>query len=285
LAVLVRPTRARLAPEPAPTTVTLVGSPSGSRSSVAFGRRAGRYALLLLLTLVLVFDLQAWAGVAQGGIVFPAAGMDLDLYLAATRTWLSGGSFYLPHQLTGPYPVEGLGVGHQPVLYPPTAILLFATFTFLPAVLYWTVPLLVVALHLGRQRPDPVSWLLIAVLALWPGSLYAILAGNPAMWVAALVALAIATPALSPWILLKPSLAPFALLHVTRRRWWVGASLLAAISLPFAPLWIDYAIAVANARSASGVLYSLPQVPLVAIPLVPLIPGAVARACEAIRRG
>jgi hypothetical protein len=38
-------------------------------------------------------------------------------YIDAASRWLHGGSFYLPYQLSGPYPV----VEHE-IMYPPTAL-------------------------------------------------------------------------------------------------------------------------------------------------------------------
>ena len=53
---------------------------------------------------------------------------DFDLYMAATRSWLSGLGFYHPYQLSGPYEITP-----GDILYPPVALLLFVPFTVLPA--------------------------------------------------------------------------------------------------------------------------------------------------------
>ena len=90
--------------------------------------------------------------------------------------------------------------------------------------------------------------------------------GNPSMWIAAFAAAG--TVAGWPYVLvlLKPSLAPLALPGIRRRSWWIAGLALAAISLPFGSMWLDYVTAIRNADE--GVLYSLRDVPIVLIPIV-----------------
>lgn len=253
-----------------------VGSRFAPRSAVE--ARAGTYVLLLLAVAVAAIDIRAWLGVAEGVVIFPSLGMDLDLYLEATRRWLAGGHFFPPEQLAGPFVVEGLPAGRQPILYPPPVLIVLVPFVVLPAILYWVIPLALTALIVWHKRPSRVGWASIALLIAWPGTLYAVIAGNPAVWIMCFLALSTRHPAFGPWILLKPSLAPFALITVGRRGWWRGVTILLATSVVFAPMWLDYVAVLANARSAHGVFYSLAQLPLMLIPLIALVPHAVARA-------
>jgi hypothetical protein len=142
-------------------------------------------------------DVIAWALAIRQGVYFPGPGMDLATYTDAARSFLGGTGFYHAYQLVAPYGLEG-----QPILYPPSTIPLFAAFTVLPSVLWW-IPLGVLAYRLPRDRR---LWAVLACLA-WPQTITLVWAGNPVMWCAALLALGF-----SPLVLLKPTLAPFALI-------------------------------------------------------------------------
>jgi 4-amino-4-deoxy-L-arabinose transferase-like glycosyltransferase len=82
---------------------------------------------------------------------------------------------------------------------------------------------------------------------------------------------AVALAALYRWpaalVLVKPSLAPFALLGARDRRWWAALAVLAALAVPFAAMWADWARAVADARGA-GLLYAAQEVPMIAIGVI-----------------
>src|ERR1035437_8980692 len=78
-------------------------------------------------------------------------GVDYRIYMDATTRWFSDGSYFLPRQLAGPYP---LLMGD--VFYPPVALWLFVPFTLLPAMLWWAVPIAITAAAL--ERPRPPSW-------------------------------------------------------------------------------------------------------------------------------
>src|SRR4051812_20034834 len=86
----------------------------------------------------------AWAG------DYDMVGQDLTIYLDATRRLLEGGSFYLAHQLEGPYVVS-----HGDVLYPPTIIPLLTAFLVLPIALWWAIPIGCTAAMLAWHRPSP----------------------------------------------------------------------------------------------------------------------------------
>lgn len=190
-------------------------------------------------------------------------GVDFVLYRDAASGWLAGQSFYLPHQVAGPYAVTP---GDR--LYPPPALLLFAPFTVLPAVLWWAIPGIVVAAVLWRLRPRPAAWLFLGFVAWWPPTTVKIWTGNPVIWVAAALWVATLWRPAAVAVLLKPTLAPFAFLGVNRRDWWMALAVAALICALFAPMWPDYLTATLNARDTSGLLYSIQEVPMMAGPLV-----------------
>lgn len=192
-----------------------------------------------------------------------ALGVDFHQYQDHARRWLVGGGFYLPAQLDGPYSVWAL----LPPLYPPTFLLLIVPFLWLPEIVWWAIPLVVLAYVLARLRPAWWSWPLLAVCALWPRSLEIIWYGNPAMWAAAAVAAGALWPWAAPFALLKPTLAPFAFVNVKRRSWWAGLGVFALLSLPFGSMWLDYVAVVRNATD-TGLTYSLRDIPLVLLPVI-----------------
>ena len=188
--------------------------------------------------------------------------VDYDLYMDATRRWLAGGPFYEPYQLAGPYVVSA-----GDILYPPFVLVLFVPFTFLPPILWWAIPIAIVAAVLVRLHPAPLAWPVIALCCWWPDTNVKLLTGNPVIWVAAAVALGTLYAWPSVFALLKPSLFPFALLGIWRRSWWFGAAGLALVSLLFLPMWPDFLTAIANSSNPAGVAYSLGEVPTLLIPV------------------
>lgn len=210
--------------------------------------------------LVGTVDVGVWYLGSRSGAVLPAFGMDLDTYRTAAATWLQTGEWFAPYQVAGPYTMEA-----QPILYPPSAIPMFAAFTVLPAFLWWAVPLGIIAMSLPRSGPRLA--LVLALLA-WPQTVSLIWAGNPVMWMAAFLALSRRWPWFAPFVLLKPTLAPFALYGIHRRGWWVGLAVLAVLSLVFLPMWRDYVVVLQNAHDQQGWLYIFANVPLMLVPLV-----------------
>jgi hypothetical protein len=199
--------------------------------------------------------------VAAGPRIGTILGVDYQLYVDATARWLSGGAFYPAYELAGPF----LNTEHD-VLYPPTAILLFAPFTVLPAALWWAIPIGVVAAVSAYWRPDPVIWPFLAICLAWPATPLTIVVGNPVLWFTAALALATIHRWPAAFILVKPSLLPFAFFGAWRRSWWLACGALAVLSLPFVAMWGDWLRVVSN--SPHGLFHSVQQIPLLLIPLL-----------------
>jgi len=190
-------------------------------------------------------------------------GADLHLYLGATSRFLDGGSFYLPHELAGPFVVQ---VGD--ILYPPVTMLLFAPFLVLPEFLWWAIPLGVTGWCVWSLRPSVLGWAGIVACLVLPYTVPLILAGNPGMWTTAAVALGLRYGWPAALVLVKPTLLPFALIGANRRSWWIAVAGLGLLSLPFLPATIDYLAVLRNAQSPDGLLYSFGNVPMMLIPVV-----------------
>jgi len=96
-----------------------------------------------------------------------------------------------------------------------------------------------------------------------------IASGNPGLWIAMFAALGTVRRPAFTLVLLKPSLAPFALLGARSRGWWVLLAAFVAVSLVLLPMWIDYVHVLLNGRGPLAVAwYSIRDVPLVSVPLV-----------------
>ncbi len=191
-------------------------------------------------------------------------GEDYRFFMAIAERWRTGASVYLPHQLAGPY----TELSGRDMIYPPIALLLFVPLSFLPAPLWWIIPLGTIAAVIIWFRPEAWTWPVFA-LALWyPRDESMIIWGNTGMWMAALVGLGLVWGWPAAFVLLKPSLAPFLLAGIRKpRALVVGLVLLAALSLTMVPLWADFITAVRNAGSSwPSVLYSLPDIPLLLMP-------------------
>lgn len=199
------------------------------------------------------------------------AGVDLRLYVEAASRWLHGGDFYPAWQLSGPYPIPKYEyrLSALPILYPPPALLLFAPFAVLPwaAPLWWAIPLAVTLGVVVALRPAPWTWPLLAILTLDPDTFWLVWAGNPIIWCVAALALALRWPASSVLILIKPTLAPFALVGIRRRAWWLGMGGGAVAALAFAPMWSSYLAALGNI-SETWPTYFTSNLPAMLIPLV-----------------
>jgi hypothetical protein len=204
--------------------------------------------------------------VSVAGDVLDQWGNDYLFFVGVAQRWVVTGDFYGVEQLAGPY-VAASGVS---VLYPPIALYLFVPFTVLPEFLWWAIPLVIVAWHIVTARPTWWAWPVIALLLFAPRSQSIIIWGNTGMWVMAFVAIGLRFAWASPLVLLKPTLAPFALIGIRRRSWWVGLAVLLAASLLLLPHWFDYITAMRNNVGAwpPGFLYSLPDCLLVAVPIV-----------------
>lgn len=201
-----------------------------------------------------------------------SAGWDFALYRDAAARWLHGAGFYSPEQLAGPY------LNLTGVMYPPPTLLLFLPFTELPTVLWWAVPIGIVAWRVWTLRPSPWTWAGIAACLAWPLTVEMIYNGKPALWIVAALALATRWPWVSVFVLAKASLFPFALVGVRNRSWWLALGTCAVVSALFLPMWPDWIAAVLNARGEfSGPLYSLRDVPALCIPLIAWLGSSRAR--------
>lgn len=218
--------------------------------------------MLVIAVLSAGLFVATWAQFLMGGGV-ANIGVDYVLYRDATASWLGGGPFYLSHQLSGPYVIT-----HGDVLYPPPMLVLLVPFTVLPAVLWWLVPIAVTGFVVVGYRPRPWAWLAISLCLLFPITGVKILHGNPGLWFGAAIAAGTRLAWPSVLVFLKPTLLPFALIGITRRSWWRGLAGLAVLSLAFLPMWPDYVSALLNGRAEMGLLYSLNEVPMVAIPVI-----------------
>jgi len=193
-------------------------------------------------------------------------GVDATLYRDVTQRWLGGGPFFEPRQLAGPYEIEA-----GDVLYPPVSLVLFVPFAVLPfalaAILWWAIPIGATAWAIAWLRPRPEVWPLLALCVVWPTTLLKTWTGNPVIWSMAAMALGVVYAWPSVLVLVKPSLAPFALFGIWRRSWWVAALVLAVVSVPFGAMWGDWVASVLNSRGG-GFLYSSLEAPMLLLPLV-----------------
>ena len=236
------------------------------RTDSAGGRRRLRQVTFALMALViLVVPVQM---IAQ---LWPGPTIDYTLYMHATSHWLAGSSFYEAFQLAGPYVVTGPpdfpAMAVQPILYPPVALWLFVPFTVLPAALWWLIPLAIVVWCLARLRPKPIVWPFLALCVAWPWTVVMIAVGNPIMWAVAAMSLGVVYVGPAVFVLLKPSLFPFALWGMRHRRWWLHLAAFGVLCVPFGAMWLDWLHAVRNAEN-TGLLYSILQVPMLAIPIL-----------------
>lgn len=226
----------------------------------------------------------AWEGYWQHIGLF--AGADYRIVTAAAERWLSGEGFYYSYQLAGPYDIKAMdALEISPIMYPPTMLVLLVPFTVLPAVLWWAVPLGVIGWALYRLRPAPVVWPVLVLLLMFPTTLNAIATGNPILWFTAALSLGTLYSWPAVLLLLKPTIAPFALIGIWRREWWIGAAALAAVSLLFLPMWFDYLTVLGNTRYGLGFLYSLNQWPMLFIPVLAWLGNARQSRLEGIGVG
>ena len=194
--------------------------------------------------------------------------VDFVLYRDAATRWLSGGPFYLPHQLAGPYEVTA-----GDILYPPYDLPLFVAFTILPAWLWWLLPIGGTTAVIMWHRPRVEAWPLLALCLWFPATSVKILSGNPVLWAVFAVALGTVWRWPGAFALVKPSLFPFALLGSWRRSWWVALIAICVVSLAFAPMWPDFVRVLRNARQDGGLLYSIQEAPMMAMPIVAWVGG------------
>lgn len=192
-------------------------------------------------------------------------GLDYGLYMRTTEAWIAGGPFYPAWQLAGPYSIDRY-LTHGEILYPPNALPLFALFTGLPAILWWAVPIGITIAAVRRLRPAWWAHPILAFLLLWPRTQEMTIVGNPAMWCVAAVAAGAVWGWPGAFVLLKPSLFPFAGVGAWTRGWWLALGAMLLVTVPFASLWADWATVVGNTRN--GLLYSVTDAPTMLIGVV-----------------
>jgi len=188
--------------------------------------------------------------------------VDYDLYMDATRRWMAGGEFYQPYQLVGPYPITP-----GDILYPPVVLWLFVPFTVLPAALWWFVPLGLTVWVIWRLRPGFVVWPLLALCVVWPPTTVKVVTGNPVIWAMTAMALGVVYLGAAVFVLIKPSLAPFAFFGAWSRRWWIVLAVFAVMCIPFGSMWSAWLTTVVNSQGG-GLAYSVQEIPMLALPLI-----------------
>lgn len=231
-----------------------------TRAAAPIGTAA--FVALVLLMSALVVEFVIYVQVAIADPYFDP-GMDFVFYRDVGIRWLADGSYYLPGQLQGPYEVTLMA----DVLYPPSALLLFVPFAFLPAILWWAVPLGIIGYALYRWQPPMRALVAIVLLLMWPGSLSVIVYGNTNLWIAAGVAGGLLWGWPAALVLLKPSLAPLALVGVRHRSWWVSLAGLTVLGLATFPMWLEYLQTMRDAQGL-GLSYVLWGLPILAVPVV-----------------
>jgi hypothetical protein len=216
----------------------------------------------------IAFAWRLWVvlSVGDGSVV----GVDRGIYREAALRWAGGGFWYYPEQVAGPYTIIQ---GH--VLYPPTALPWLVQAAHLPDVLWWGVPICVIAGIVWHHRPAIWAWPLMGLCVSTFWSVEIIASGNPGLWIAMFVALGTVWRPAFALVVLKPSLAPFALLGVRSRAWWLLLAAVVLVSLALLPMWIDYLGVLLNGRGPLAVAwYSIRDVPLLCVPLVAWVSGA-----------
>jgi hypothetical protein len=194
-------------------------------------------------------------------------GRDLAVCQREVQAWLGGAPMYPGFEVQGPFQLSAFGL----ILYPPITTALFAPTLLLPLPLWWLIPAAIVGTIVYRLRPG--SWWLLALgLCLaYPTSVNLVVAGNPDMWIAAALAVAVYWRPAAAFVLLKPSVFPLALIGLRSRGWWVVVGIFAVVSLLLLPQTLDWLAVLRNGQGglrAGGLLYSMQDLPLLAVPLV-----------------
>jgi hypothetical protein len=252
-------------------------SPRSSLLGLSNDRRFG-FLVVATTGLIVAFALAVASLTWTAASASDRVGADFRLYLDASQRFAAGDGLYPVRQLAGPYQLAD-----GDILYPPPIVLLMLPFTVLPAILFWAIPLVVIAAVVIHHRPALWSWPLMALGLAYPVTSLKIVHGNPTMWIVALIALGTVTAGPAVFVLLKPTMAPFALIGVRHRRWWLCLALALAVGVLFLPLWQGYLTVLANTRGR-GLLYSLDEVPFALVPIVAWIASPSFRWPRLLRR-
>jgi hypothetical protein len=192
-------------------------------------------------------------------------GHDLALYQNEVKAWLGGAPMYPAFEVQGPFQiVDGV------ILYPPITIALFFATLWLPLPLWWLIPISVVGAVVFKLRPRRRWMFAITCCLCYPVSVGLVVSGNPDLWLAAALAISVYWHPAAAFVLLKPSVFPFALIGWRRREWWVISGVFAVVSLFLFPQTRDWLSVVLNGRGGlrSGLIYSYQDVPLLLVPLL-----------------
>ena len=119
------------------------------RAHLAYLRLIGRASMTALTVILFAWAALQLTAIYRGAELRGEVGYDFGLYTDIGRHFLQTGEVYYQHQLAGPY--EGLGTVN---IYPPLAMYLFVPFAFLPTILWWAVPITIIAVSLYRLRPS-----------------------------------------------------------------------------------------------------------------------------------
>ena len=206
-------------------------------------QRPVRVALLVATGVIAVMAVALFIYLWNEETQLQNVGEDYRFYVSLGQRFLDTGVLYGERQLTGmPYHVE-INVDN---LYPPPAILLFIPFVYLPAITWFAIPVLAVAATMWWFRPSLWTWPLIALCLLWPRTQDALIVGNSDIWSAAFVAAGTMLAWPSILGLFKPAFAPFALIGIRHRSWWVTLAIAVVVSLLFLPYWSQFITAATN---------------------------------------
>lgn len=188
------------------------------------------------------------------------ASWDYGHYLDAATRWLDTGTPYLASEVAAPF-----DYGPLTFLHPPISLVLFTPFLWLPALLWWLIPLVTVAVSVYAWRPARWTWPLMALALAWPRFTGGVIVGNSDMWVMAFLALGLRFASPLALLALKPTFLPFALFGIRDRWTWIGGAIVLVACVPFGFLWIDWLAVVRNAPGGIG--YSVLSIPTVILPL------------------
>jgi hypothetical protein len=250
------------------TRLAVAVSEATPRAAVDLRRFAHPLTIVLVGGLAGLMVLRAVSYAMQSDAVLGLLGhSDHWVFMEAAHRLREGGPLYRDFQLSGLYSVRQYTADTMGDLYPPTTYVLIVVMSFLPDVLWWAIPLSILAAIVWYWRPSLVGWAGILACFAPPWAWDGILSGALFMWVAAFVALGTRWPVFFAGVLVKPNLFPFALLGIRSRWWWVAVLAGGVMGLMMLPVWVDYAKVLTNLKDA-GLLYSIHNVPLVLVPLI-----------------